>query len=455
MAVFSYDKQLNKIETPTGTITLSSLFLPFFIEMILINTMSTINTISLSHYSGDSVAAVGAAAQVMNMIYTFYGVVSAGSSIVISQNLGAGKQETAEDASIISIMTSAALSILLGAVLALSAVPLLTLMHLKGDLLHQGVLYFRICITFSCFQAVYSALSSIFRSYGKPKTAVKISLLVNLTNALLNILVVFRPFEIPLKGVSGIAISSVFSQALGMSLMLIFLKRSSFSPHFRKGIFKHVFLITKILYIGVPGGLTNLSYSLSQVVSTSIVASLGTAAISTKIYLDNIFFYVYVIGLALGQSTALIISRLVGARKYDQAKQLNKQNLKITLLCNVIFSLIIFLLGRHLLHLFTDDPTIIAAGHAIMLFDIFVEIGRGFNHIENNSLRGAGDVFFPMVVSLTSCWTMSILFSYLLGIVFGLGLLGCWIAFAMDELFRGIIYYLRFRSGKWKTKTLV
>lgn len=456
MALFTYDKQLNKIETPSGTMTLSSLFFPFFIEMILINSMGTVNTLSLSHYSGDSVAAVGAAAQVMNMIYTFYGVVSAGSSIVISQNLGAGHKETAENASIVSIFFSAVLSILLGSILAISARPLLTLMHLKGGLLNEAVLYFRICISFSCFQAVYSALSSIFRSYGKPKTAVKISLLVNFTNAMLNILIVYRPFEIPLKGVQGIAISSVCSQALGMCLMFLLLKHSPFSPHFRKGTLRQVYqLITKILYIGVPGGITNLNYSLSQVISTSIVASIGTAAVSTKIYLDNIFFYVYVIGLALGQSTSLIISRLVGARKYEQARNLNRQNLKVTLLCNILFSLLIFSLGRHILGLFTHDPAIIDIGHKIMLFDVFVEIGRGFNHIENNSLRGSGDVLFPMLISLTSCWTVSILFSYLLGIVFGLGLFGCWIAFAMDELFRGIIYYLRFRSGKWMAKTLV
>ncbi|MGN6712957.1 MATE family efflux transporter [Anaerocolumna jejuensis] len=455
MALFSYDKQLNKIETPLGTITLSSLFFPFFIEMILVNTMGTINTISLSRYSSGAVAAVGAASQVMNMIYTFYGVVSAGSSIVISQNLGAGKKERAADSSVISILFSASFSIILGIALALAAAPLLSLMHLKGELLGQAVLYFRICVSFSCFQAVYSALSSIFRSYGKPKTAVKISLLVNFTNAFINILIVFRPFDIPLQGVSGIATSSVISQSLGMSLMFLLLKRSSFFPPFRKGILKQLHLIKKVLYIGVPGGLTNLSYSLSQVVSTSIVASMGTTAMTTKIYLDNIFFYVYVVGLALGQSTSLIISRLAGARKYTQAQKLNKQNLQITLLCNIVLSLVIYLAGRQLLGMFTDDPAIISAGHKIMLFDIFVEIGRGFNHIENNSLRGAGDVFFPMMVSLASCWTVSILFSYLLGIVFGLGLAGCWIAFAMDELFRGITYYLRFKSGKWKAKTIV
>jgi Na+-driven multidrug efflux pump len=90
----------------------------------------------------------------------------------------------------------------------------------------------------------------------------------------------------------------------------------------------------------------------------------------------------------------------------------------------------------------------------IMLIDIFVEIGRGFNHIEGNSLRGAGDVVFPMMISVTSCWIMSILFSYILGIKFGLGLYGCWIAFAMDEIFRGTFFFLRWRSQKWTTKSV-
>jgi Na+-driven multidrug efflux pump len=110
--------------------------------------------------------------------------------------------------------------------------------------------------------------------------------------------------------------------------------------------------------------------------------------------------------------------------------------------------------GSYIIRLFTDNPEIIRIARVIMLVDLFVEIGRGFNHIENNSLRGAGDVVFPMIVSITSCWTVSILFSYILGVRLGLGLLGCWIAFAMDELFRGTLFFLRWRSRKWMTKSI-
>ena len=157
--------------------------------------------------------------------------------------------------------------------------------------------------------------------------------------------------------------------------------------------------------------------------------------------------------MSLGLSTSLMIGWLTGAVKYEQAYKLNLQNLKIIIILNGTLSLLLFLFGRPLLGIFTSDPEILAMGHSLLLIDILVEIFRGFNHIAENSLRGSGDVIFPMALSMTSCWTMSVLFSYLLGVRLNLGLTGCWIAFAMDEAFRGINYFLRWRSRKWMKKT--
>ena len=91
-------------------------------------------------------------------------------------------------------------------------------------------------------------------------------------------------------------------------------------------------------------------------------------------------------------------------------------------------------------------------GASVFFIDIFVEFGRAFNHIEDYSLRGTGDVLVPMLVNMSSCWFMSILFSYILGVHFKMGLNGCWIAFMMDECFRGLVLFIRFKSGKWKQK---
>lgn len=451
---FSYDKTLATFESESGTMTLPRVFIPFFLEMLLLNMVGTINTLMLSHYSDEAVAAVGAATQMTSMILTLYTVISTGSSIVINHNLGAGKRESASDAAFCSIVFCGGFSLILGTLLSLFAVPLLGLMHLEPDVLNLAAGYFKIVIQFSFLQAVISSISGIFRSYGRPKIAVCISLTVNLIVALFDYLIIFRPFEIPLKGVNGIAAGYVLGEAIGLLLAVFFLKKIPLGLSFSGKNIHTLRIIRKILRVGVPGGISSISYNLSQVVSTSIIAILGTAAISTKIYVSNIVFYVYVFGMSLGLSTSLFIGWLCGAGKYDQAYRLNLQNLKITITANLCLSALIYLFAEPLLSLFTSDPVILSAGKALMLVDILVEVGRGFNHIEENSLRGAGDVAYPMVVSMISCWTMSIFFSWFLGIRLGLGLTGCWLAFAMDEAFRGAAYLIRWRSRKWIYKSV-
>ncbi|HEX3021139.1 MAG TPA: MATE family efflux transporter, partial [Lachnospiraceae bacterium] len=146
---------------------------------------------------------------------------------------------------------------------------------------------------------------------------------------------------------------------------------------------------------------------------------------------------------------------LVGAGEFDKAYRLGNQNLRIAIIMNVIISVSIYLLGVPILGLFTHNPDIISIAKTILFIDIFVEFGRAFNHVISNALRGAGDVLYSMMVSIVSCWTIGILLSYILCIHLGLGLAGCWIAFAIDESFRGLLYYHRFRTKKWTKKVLI
>lgn len=454
MKFFHYDKTIGTVQTPQGTMTLSKIFIPLFSEMLLLNLMGTVNTFMLSHYSDQAVAAAGSASQLLGMILTFYTVIGTGASIVTNHNLGAGHNERASDAAFASILLCGAVSLVLSLSLFLAARPLLGLMHLEGQVLEYAVTYFKITARFSFFQAVTSSIFGIFKSYGKPKIPVIISISMNCLNAFLDYLIIFRPVNIPLYGVWGIAAAYVFSQFFGFVLIILLLWKVPLGLNFRRKRLSSLKIISSILRVGIPGGISSISYNLSQVVSTSVVAILGVYAISAKIYVSNIVFYVYVFGMSLGLSTSLMIGWLCGAGKYQQAYRLNLQNLKVTISSNLLLSLIICCFSKQLLGLFTSDPTILSIGRTLMFIDIFVEIGRGFNHVEENSLRGAGDVLYPMVISMVSCWTMSILFSYILGIRLNMGLAGCWIAFAMDEIFRGIAYLFRWRSRKWTLKTI-
>ena len=104
--------------------------------------------------------------------------------------------------------------------------------------------------------------------------------------------------------------------------------------------------------------------------------------------------------------------------------------------------------------IFTDNQEIITLGSNILMVNIFLELGRTTNIILIACLRGAGDVFYPTGCAIFSMWFISVLGSYVFAVVLGLGIYGLWIAFAADELFRGIMMIIRWKGGKWRSKRI-
>ena len=190
-------------------------------------------------------------------------------------------------------------------------------------------------------------------------------------------------------------------------------------------------------------------------VSTYLVGTLGAEAITARVYVQNIVFFVYVFALSVGQASQIMVGHLAGAGRFDEANRRNWSNLRMGIAANAILSLTAMLFRRQLIGLFTDNPEIIRLGALIMVVDILVEIGRAMNVVQSNSLRGAGDVRFTMIVAIVVMWSVGELSSWLLGIVAGLGLVGIWLGFALDEWVRGLTVILRWRSGAWKRMRLV
>ena len=449
-----YDPNLGSVETASGRMTLWNVFLPMFLELFLVNLMGTVNTFILSYYSDDAVAAVGSAGQFVSMVNTFYTVISSGCSIVMSQEIGAGRKKAASESAFCALVCMAGISVLCSILLSANARAMMTMLNIRGEVLDEAAAYYRITISFSFVYGLNSILYAIFKSNGYPKYSVFANLCMNGINAALNYIVVFHPEHAVAQGVRGIAWSYCIAMLCAHLVAQFLLHRARLSLRLTGHSLRSLRKILVILKIGVPGGISSLSYSVSQLVTTAIIATIGVKAISTKIYVSNIVFYVYCVGLSLGLASSLLTSWLCGAGKYEQAYRLNLQNLKVTVALNAVLSLLFFLFGSPLLRIFTDDPEILRTGRVLLGLDIFVELFRAFNHIEANSLQGAGDVVFPMRIAIFSCWSISILLSWLFGIQMHLGLAGCWIAFALDEMFRGLNYLHRWRSRKWQGMTV-
>ena len=213
--------------------------------------------------------------------------------------------------------------------------------------------------------------------------------------------------------------------------------------------------LKKLLVVGLPSGGQELSYNLSQMMILKFINIFGTAVIATKVYASMLANVAYVYSMAISQATQIIVGYLMGARDYEQAEKRVWLTCGISIVISLSITFIIYLNSDSIFRLFTNDLTIITLGKQIIFIEFFLEFGRAINIVMTRCLVATGDVTFPVTVSLIGCWGIAVGGGYLLGVHLGYGLVGIWMAMAVDECLRGIIFMIRFKSGVWKSKALV
>ncbi|CAH0344439.1 putative FMN/FAD exporter YeeO [Bacillus sp. CECT 9360] len=444
------------MDKPKNKLTLFALTWPIFIEISLHMLMGNADTLMLSQYSDQSVAAVGVANQILSLIIVMFGFVAIGSSVLVAQSLGANREDEASAVSVVSLAANLIFGLLLSVILVIFSKPLLQLMDLPVELLDEADAYLRIVGGFLFIQALIMTAGSIIRSYGFTRDAMFVTLGMNILNIIGNYIFIYGPFGLPILGVEGVAISTAVSRFIGFAVILFLLvKRVPEGLPFKKIFSLPSRHMKNLLAIGLPSAGEHLSYNGSQMVITYFVTIMGTNALTTKVYAQNLMMFIYLFAVAIAQGTEILIGRMIGGKKYEEAYHRCLRSLRLAMILSTLFALIFSLFSKPLLSIFTSNQSIIATGSILILLTIILEPGRSFNLVIINSLRAAGDVKFPVYVGILSMWGVSVTLAYLLGIKLGLGLIGIWIAFAADEWLRGLLMLWRWKSKVWMKKSFI
>ncbi|WP_303299054.1 MATE family efflux transporter [Phocaeicola coprophilus] len=432
---------------------LTGLVIPIFIETLLIMMLGAVDTVMLSQYSDESVAAVGVVNQIVMFAFLVFEVINIGTLVLCSQFLGAGLRQKMVQVVGVSLCLNLAVGLLVSAILHFGAETLLGWMGLRPELLKYGVGYMQIVGAFAFFQALSLTVSASLRSANKAIYPMLVTVLVNVMNIIGNYTLIFGKFGLPALGAEGAAISTSIARGVSMVVLFVILFRKHIPSfpvrYFRPFPWKE---LKNLLKVGLPSAGENMSYSFSQVVITYLINMLGNNALATRTYTVNIVMFVYLFAIAMAQGGAITIGHLVGQRKVRAAYLLGKYVMRLSILVSLILSCIWAALGHTIFSLLTDNPEIIRMGVTVMIIDVVVEIGRAVNIYATNALRSAGDVNYPFYVGLVVQWTVSVGFSYLFGIHWGWGLVGMWCAFLLDENIRAFIFVKRWGSMKWARK---
>ena len=438
------------------------IIIPIFFELLLQILAGNVDKIMVQN--DDLATSINQANSILDLIVVSISVLSAASLILINQYKGANNKEKEIGIYKLSFYFNLFVGIILSFLLIVLAKPSLMALQVQDDLMANAIKYLMINGGTLFLQTMMMSLQSYLRSNEYMKTSLAISIGFNIINVGLNALFLY---VLKLDPILSVALGSVISRTIGVIALILTVTlklKINISP---RGLFPIKFNeLKKIIALGLPTVGESFSYSLSQIVIMAFINTIGRmgeasgnlafiAAPTAKTYASMVVLISYLFVNASSQGMQIILGRYIGAGENDLANKLVWKTFMFSLIISVITSIIFALSSGFIYSLFSNDKEVIALCQKIQYIEIALEIGRCINIVMVRALQTTGDVMFPTILAIIFCWVIATVGSYLLGIVFNLGLVGVWIAMTVDELTRAVIFIFRWHSGKWKTKNLV
>lgn len=420
-------------------------------EQLLVMLVGIADTFVVS-YAGEAAVSGVSLVNSFNTIFIYlFTALASGGAVIISQYIGRHDTEPAgESASqlfTVSLLFSAAAAV----VILMLHRQILRLMFgkVEPEVMEACVTYLRISAYSYPAIAVYNAGAAVYRSIGKTSTTMYISVLSNIINVIGNVIGVF----VLNAGVAGVAYPSLAARMFSAVVItgLCFRKRERVQYRLGWILQWNRDLMRRILGIAVPNGIENGIFQFVKVALSSVAALFGTYQIAANGIAQSIWSMAALAGVTMGPVFITVIGQCIGAGDSGQAEYYFKKLLKITLLLSLIWNAMIFAVTPLLMKAYIlADETKRLVILLVLIRNVFNSIVFPFSGPLGNGLRAAGDVKFTMVVSIASTIGGRLIFSLLFGIVFQMGVIGIACAMCLDWLLRAIIFYVRFKAGKWK-----
>lgn len=430
--------------------------LPIFAELLLQLLVGNVDQMMASRYSQSAVAAIGNGNQLMNVVIIVLNAMSAATTILLSQYLGARDRRKVTEVCNASVVVIGAGSLLATGLLLCCSRGIFRWMRVPGEVLGQTESYTMLVGSFILVQGLYMTLAAILRSHSLLREVMLVSLAMNGINILGNSLLINGAGPVPAMGVVGAAVSTNISKVAGLLFLWVIYRRRVGIPLSPKLLRPYPAAVTRrLLFFALPSGGESLSYQLSQTVIMRMVNLFGTAVIATKVYCSILANVAYVYSIAMAQATQIVTGYLLGEGKVDRIGRRVWSAVGISLAVSLSVTLTLYLNSDAVFGLFTSDPVVLELGRDILMVEFVLEIGRSVNIVMVRCLMAVGDVEMPVISCVASAWVVAIGLGWYLGVHLGWGLVGIWIAMAADEVLRGAAFVLRFLSGAWKRRTCV
>ena len=429
---------------------------PTMLEELLQTAVQYIDTAMVGSLGTQATAAVGATSTVNWLVSSTIAALGIGFLSYVSQACGAGDRSKVGRTSAQAVLTVLVCGLFFtGLTLGLSRyVPVW--MQVDPEIQSLTARYFFILYTPMLFRTATIIFGTLLRSVGDSKTPMRVGLLVNILNVILNVLLIYPTrtwFGLGIwgagLGVIGAALASAISfTAGGICISVALWRHPVITP--RGNSFRPDFEILKpCLKVALPNALQRFGTSLGYVAFASMINSIGDVATAAHTIANTVESAFYIPGYGMQTAAATLAGNALGARDNRRAGKLAQMIIFVETVLMILSGGLLFVFAPQMMGLFSRDAQVILLGSVVLKMVALSEPFYGVAIIIEGMMHGMGNTMLPFLFSISGMWGIRIVGTFLCTQIFGMGLVSAWACMIAHNLALFTAFLVCYLTGRW------
>ena len=426
-----------------------SLSIPSILAQISATVMFFIDASMVGHLGAKASAAIGIVETSGWLMGGLASAANMGFSVQVAHFIGASDFEAARRVLRQSLVCCTIWAVMISLTSVIIAPFLPYWMGGSADIARDASLYFAIFGVAGLFFQMEGLAGSMLKCSGN----MKIPSLLNIGMCVMDVGFNYLFIYILGLGVVGAAIGTGVAMLITAGLMLYFLlvKSKMLSLVGRPGSFKpKEDTVRTAIKIGAPMGFQHLLMGGAYVVSTMIVAPLGTIAIAAHSLAITVESLCYMPGYGIAEAATTLVGQGIGAGQKLLTRSFAFMSVGLGISVMTLMGLLMWTFAPELMALMSPVEEVITQGTQVLRIEAWAEPMFAAAIVANGVFIGAGDTMIPAIMSLGSMWAVRLTLAATLAPRYGLK--GVWTAMAIELTFRGSIFLTRLFKGGWADK---
>lgn len=432
-------------------ILIGSLSLPAILAQITSVLMFFIDAAMVGHLGAEPSASIGLVETTTWLFGAMTSAASMGFSVQVAHYIGANDFHQARQVFRHGLVVTLSLSVLLALVGLIICRPLPYWLGGSEEIAADATIYFAIFMLVMPFFQLNSLAGSMLKSSGDMRLPSIISVVMCVLDVAFNYVFIFI-FDL---GVMGAAIGTALAiaiVALVQGYFAIF-RNKILALHQDAEGFRWLFDYVKNAgKIGAPMALQSFLMMGAQIISTIIVAPLGTIAIAANTLAITAESLCYMPGYGIGEAATTLVGQSIGAKRLELCRGFAWMAIVAGMAVMTLMGVFMYIFAPELMMVLSPVDAIVQLGAQCLRIEAFAEPMFAAAIVSYSICVGAGDTLRPAAINLASMWCVRLTLAALLATNYGLQ--GVWTAMAIELTVRGLLFLIRIARGSWMKASL-